>query len=336
MVNTFMRRGAGVVAALALTACAPVEPERAAKANPTSAPALITPWMTLSGAWRAPTGAIAPTPIPLPPTVPAPPLAAQRLNFQLPVGVAASGDRVWIADAGWRQLFRLERSRDQLVSLGPYASAFAADHATSMQPTSDGGLWLADPGGRRVIQLDSIGRVRRTLSDERLASRPVAVVATESPGDVYVADSTEAKIVVFEPFGRVLRRFGGDKLQSVAAMVRGPDGLYVVDRLAQQVVVFGFDGAVRLTFGEGTLVSPRAIAVDAARRVFVADDADQRIKVFLDGEPIAVFGGGAGTRFGKIDALAVDGQLLYVADSLNARVQILLVSPESLRVPPSR
>jgi DNA-binding beta-propeller fold protein YncE len=161
------------------------------------------------------------------------------------------------------------------------------------------------------------------------------VVATEAPGDIFVADSTDARVVVFEPYGRVIRRFGETKLQSVAAMVAGPLGLYVVDRLAQQVVVFGYDGSVRQSFGEGVLVQPRAIAVDAAGRVFVADDADQTIRVFLDGEHIANAGGqgSAPGRFGRIDALAVDGNLLAVADSLNARVQLLLVSPESLRRP---
>ena len=124
-------------------------------------------------------------------------------------------------------------------------------------------------------------------------------------------------------------------LIGIGFLERGPLGLYVVDRLARQVIVFGYDGSVRQSFGEGVLVRPRAIAVDSAGRVFVGDDADQSIRVFLDGEHIANAGGqgSAPGRFGRIDALAVDGNLLAVADSLNARVQLLLVSPESLRRP---
>jgi DNA-binding beta-propeller fold protein YncE len=204
-----------------------------------------------------------------------------------------------------------------------------------LQIGADGSAWLVEPAAARVLQLDSAGRVRRTLRDERLASRPIAVVATETPGDIFVADSTDARIVVFEPFGRVIRRFGEGTLQSVAAMVAGPLGLYVVDRLAQQVVVFGYDGSVRQSFGAGMLVAPRAIAVDAAGRVFVADDADQTIRVFLDGEHIANAGGrgSAPGRFGRIDAMAADGGMLAVADGVNARVQLLLISPESLRRP---
>ncbi len=322
------------------TGCAPLPPQPDAPAPVTPAAGaragtpLLTPWMTLTGAWRAPAAVAQPLPMPMPMPFPAPP-SNQRLNFQLPVGVALRGELMLIADAGWRQLFRLERSRDVMVPLGPFATALAADHATSLQLGSDGSVWLVEPAAGQVVQLDAAGRVRRTLRDARFASRPIAVVASEAPGDIFVADSTDARIVVFEPFGRVIRRFGEGQLQSIAAMVAGPLGLYVVDRLAQQVVVFGPDGTVRQSFGDGVLVQPRAIAVDAAGRVFVADDADQTIRVFLDGEHIANAGGrgSAPGRFGRIDAMAVDGNLLAVADGVNSRVQLLLVSPESLRRP---
>lgn len=359
MVNRWMQpvRSAVAVVAFAwlaawMVACAPLELEAPPPA-PVGAPAaatpqeraaapgapLLAPWQTLSGGWRV-TVPVAGAPIgaPLPPTgapIGAPLPATQRLNFQLPVGVAMRGELLLVADAGWRQLYRLERGRDQLLPLGPYATVLAADHATSLQLTSDGSVWLAEPAAGRVIQLDAFGRLRRVLRDERMVSRPIAVVASEAPGDVFVADATDARIVVFEPFGRVVRQFGGGKLQSVAAMAAGPEGLYVVDRLAQQVVVFDVDGRVKRAFGEDSLVQPRAIAVDAAGRVFVADDADTTIKVFLGGQRIAI-AGGPGTapgRFGRIDALAVDGGLLAVADSTNARVQLLLVSPESVRNP---
>ena len=332
--TTLRARVHAVCCAVVVAACAPLDLEAPPPARPgPAATPLVTPWLTLTGAWRA-TGPIAqPQPaLPLPaPQLPVAPL--QRINFQLPVGVALRGDLLLVADAGWRQVFRIERSRDQAVPLGPFATALAADHATSLQIASDGSVWLADPAGARVLQLDAFGRVRRTLQDERNASRPIAVVATEAPSDVYVADSTDARIVQFEPFGRALRRFGADKLQSVAAMVAGPEGLYVVDRLAQQVVVFGLDGAVRQVFGEGSLVQPRAIAVDTAGRVFVSDDADQRIKIFIAGQLVASTGGrgNAPGLFGRIDGLAVDRNLLAVADSVNARVQLLLLSPESLR-----
>jgi sugar lactone lactonase YvrE len=347
MVKGLDRRRASLALCALAAGCAPLE-EAPPKAPPSSGPtptALINPWATLTGGWLASTPAAAPLPPALPPTMPPliPPLPGaaaplQRVNFQLPVGVAARGDIVLVADAGLRQLFRLERSRDQLISLGPWATALAADHATGLQVAPDGSVWLADPLGARVVQIDALGRVRRTLRDERHATRPIAVHATGAPGDVFVADSTDARIVVFEPSGRLIRRFGESQLQSVAAMTSGPLGLYVVDRLAQQVVVFDLDGRVRFAFGEAGLVQPRAIAVDRDGRVYVGDDGAAAIKVFVDGELVAQAGGRTPgpLRFNRIDGLAVDGNLLYVADATSARVQVLMVAPESMRRPGMR
>jgi hypothetical protein len=79
-------------------------------------------------------------------------------------------------------------------------------------------------------------------------------------------------------------------------------------------------------------VQPRALAVDASGRVFVSDDAGQVIKVFRGTRLIATAGGSGAApgRFGRIEALAVDGNLLYVADSANARVQVMMVAPPSM------
>jgi hypothetical protein len=74
------------------------------------------------------------------------------------------------------------------------------------------------------------------------------------------------------------------------------------------------------------------MAVDRSGRVFVSDDLDQQIKVFRGDRLLATAGGtGAGSgRFGRIEALAVDENLLYVADSMNARVQVMMIAPQSM------
>ena len=90
----------------------------------------------------------------------------------------------------------------------------------------------------------------------------------------------------------------------------------------EQVVVLGPKGEVSEVIGRGHLVLPMALAVDHAGRVFVADEVDQRILVFRGPRLI----GRSGT-FGRIESLALDGDRLYVADSLLGRVQVVLVAP---------
>ena len=76
---------------------------------------------------------------------------------------------------------------------------------------------------------------------------------------------------------------------------------------------------------------PRAIAVDRDGRIFVADDADPgAIQVFAGGQRVARYTGSGSATLRKVEALAVDGNQLYVADGVNARIYVLLVSPELL------
>jgi hypothetical protein len=343
--DTFTRRrwlGAwgGLLAAPLLPGCAALE-ETAAPAAlsggtiqpagggaPAPGTPLLTPWLTLNGAWRGSDANAA--------ALPAPVVPLARLQLQQPMGVTAHNERVVLYDAGLRQLLRWDRTQDRLIPMsnaGSVGAPLNADHAMGLQLLADGSVWVAEPLAGQVLNIDLNGRVRRTLRDSTRASRPVAVVQLPGSLDVCVGDSTEALITVFSTTGRALTRWGGGALQSISAMAHGPQGLVVLDRLAQQVLVFDREGRVQQTFGDDSLLQPRALAVDMHGRVYVGDDGDQRIKAFsADGERLAQVGGSGNApgRFGRIDALGADGAQLYVADSRNARLAVLLIAPPSL------
>jgi sugar lactone lactonase YvrE len=311
---------------LLLATCAVDDVGAPARGEPPRASALLTPWRSPTGGWRLD----AQPRLPLAPA----PGAGPRLNFLQPVGVAAHGDVVLVADASARTIWRMERSRDAMAAFAPY-SASGAEQGASLQIGDDFSVWVALPAERRVVQYDPRGRLVRQWRDEADAMRPVAVAVPPDRSEVLVADSANAQVVVFDPLGRAQRLLGRGRaraLQSVSALAFGPDGLYVLDRVAQQVVVLDANGNALRAIGENQLTQPRALAVDRSGRVFVSDDAGQVIKVFRGTQLLDTFGGeGAGPmRFGRIEALAIDGNLLYVADSLNARVQVLLVAPPSM------
>lgn len=330
MVTSSTRRRAlalgGTWLALGLGGCAGGV---AAVARPPSASgnALLTPWLSINGGWR------------VDPQQPlqAAPIAGPRVNFVQPVGVAAQGDVLLVADAGARTLWRLDRSRDAIAPFAPFTGG-SAEQGASLQLGNDFSVWVALPAEHMVVQYDARGRAVRRWRDDASAARPVAVAVPDDRSELLVGDAASAQVVVFDPLGRTRRLLGSggvDALQSIAAMSFGPRGLYVLDRIAQQVVVLGARGEVLELIGENQLVRPRALAVDRSGRVFVSDDSDQRIMVFRGGQLLATAGGaGSGPgRFGRIEAMAVDGNLLYVADSLNARVQVMLVAPPSMERP---
>jgi hypothetical protein len=315
----------GAALALGVVGCAADE-IGAAAASASAAPrdGLLTPWLTITGGWRvdpqAPVGA--------------PRVAAGRLNFMQPVGVAAQGDVLLVADAAARTLWRVDRPRDAMSAFATLTGSLP-DQGVSIQMGNDFSAWVALPAEHVVVQYDARGRIVRRWADEADVSRPVAVAVPDGRGEVLVGDAATARIVAFDPLGRARRVLGAGRpsaLQSIGAMCLGPRGLYVLDRIAQVVVVMGPGGEVLDLIGENDLMRPRALAVDRSGRVFVADDGDQRIKVFRGAQMIASAGGAGNgpTRFGRIESLAVDGNLLYAADSQNARVQVLLVAPPSM------
>jgi hypothetical protein len=127
---------------------------------------------------------------------------------------------------------------------------------------------------------------------------------------------------------------GGDAaaplpVQRIDALAAGRDRLYVVDRSSHEVIVLARDGALLGRFGGGDLKMPTAIAVDGYERVLVADGFDNRVKLFVDGTLTATAERGAGApgRFREVRDLWVDGALVYVCDTLGARVEILHLDP---------
>jgi hypothetical protein len=289
--------------------------------------ALLRPWLSLNGGWRLDSAS------PLQPQR----STGARVRFVQPVGVAARNDVVLIADAGARTIWRYERARDALAPFAPY-TGFVPEAGGSLQLGNDFSAWVAQPADHFVAQYDLRGQQVRRWSSQLDAARPVSVVVPEDRSEILVGDAATARVVVFDPLGRPREVLGGTRpalLQSLTAMALGPLGLYVLDRVAQQVVVLDRRGVPVEVIGEQQLVQPRALAVDASGRVFVGDEMEQRIKVFRGRRLLGTFGGSGNApgRFGRIESMALDGNLLYVADSLNARVEVLMVAPPSMDLP---
>lgn len=304
-----------VVAAttLALTSCAGTAGDTAARRE------LLQPWIELTGASLGASSGL--------PGFAAGAGAGYGVLRQ-PTAISARGNDVYLLDAGLRRIFRYDRARQTLT---PFTS-LSASAGMSVYAAPDLSVYVTDPARGQVLHFDWDGAPLPALSSPGNLGRPIAVTVDEGSGQVLVADALYDQIVVFNSLGRPLSVIKPQRVRAIAAMALGPDGIYVADRLARQVVVVGRDGAYRYAFGAGSLAGPNAIAVDRGNLAFVADNFDQTVKVYRDGKLVATAGGAGAApgRFNGIAGLAVDGGLLYVADSLNARVQIMLITPQAL------
>lgn len=312
-----------IVAGVLLSGCG--APPRSSDNDDARKRSLLTHWSTVTGA------RVSALPDPLSPFARGPDFSG-NLQWISPTAVAARGNYVFVADAGRRKIFRYDAAQQSMTSFADYAGGATGNIAVA----SDLSLYMADIGSQTVLHYSVDGRLLRSFENALEIARPVAVLVDATNGEVLVADSLRNHVVVFNSLGRVLSVLRSDESRSTEAMASGPDGLYLVDRVGRKIVVIGRDGRDRYTFGSGALKLPGVIAVDRFNRVFVSDSFDNTIKVFENGKLLTSFAGGGAVppSFNRIAGLWLEQNMLYVADSVHARVQIFRIAPPQMKASP--
>jgi DNA-binding beta-propeller fold protein YncE len=297
------------------------EPQAGAAEQTATAPDRPLPWREIDG------GILSDSLLTGPDTV----------RFMRPVAVAARGPLVYIVDAGLGRLFSYDTVLDRLrvvlelkgVVRGEVSDIFVA---------RDLSFFLADTDGGRVLHFDRDGNLLKTLRDPVNIGRPVTVAVNDQTGYIFIADGFNDDVLVYNPAGLLtgaigVRGSGAGQFRGITALAQGPDGYYIATRYgAARVQVMGFDGAYLTSFQPDTVTFPTAIAVRADNRAYVSDYLSDDIKVFDNGRLVRTLGGhgGAPGRFRRITDLWLDGDYLYVADSLNGRIQMLPLTSEEL------
>ena len=160
--------------------------------------------------------------------------------------------------------------------------------------------------------------------------RPVSGM-TDSSGRILVVDASHKSVFVFDIPERRLERWqlagpGLGFLSPVAIAGDLRSGFFVTDSELGEVFHLDGEGKPVGRFGKGILKRPTGIARDAARElIYVADTASHDIKVFnAQGAMIDTLGvrGSEEGRFNAPTHLAFRGGELYVADTLNFRIQV--------------
>lgn len=261
--------------------------------------------------------------------------ASRYVNFVQPTAVAARGNFVFLVDAGARRLYRYDRTTQRLVAF----AGLSPSAGWGLYAAPDMSLYVSEPAARRISHYGWDGRLINVFSDDANLGRPAAFAVDGGTGAVLVADALYHRIVAFNSLGRALYIIRSCQakaagMDSLTAMALTRDEIYLVDRIAKRVVVQQRHGTACRVLGEDSLMDPGAIAVDRFGRVYVSDNYDDTIKIFSPtGRPLGAYGGsGAGSRhFNHIAGLWIDENTLYVADSLNGRIQMLLIRPRSVR-----
>jgi DNA-binding beta-propeller fold protein YncE len=274
-------------------------------------------------------------------------------RLQRPVAVAVRDHDLYIVDADQEMLFlydTITRRMSVLKDLRGLATAgpkpFMSVHpgvsvqnevqggraidVTDVYVSGDHSYYIADAFGRRVLHFDRDGQLLQTFQDPLNLGRPVAINVDETTGDVYVADGLFDHILVFNSVGDLWRMLGDRGMTegtflNITAMTRGVEGVYVTARLGVRGQVLNQDnGQFIYAFQKDTLAFPNGIAVDMDGRAYVSDFLDNTIKIFEHGRLVATAGGTGASpgRFKGISDVTLGNGFLYVADSLNGRIQV--------------
>jgi hypothetical protein len=263
--------------------------------------------------------------------------AADEVQFIQPVAVGGINNFLYVVDAGARVVFRYDLVSKEIEPIGDVGIQFQGAPG-NIFVTKDRSFYIVDSVGKQVFHFSEDGLLLNTFKDPLNLSRPMDVYVDETTREVYVADGSYSHIVIFNEFGKSIRAIGRrgtgpGRFRAITSITKGLDGLYVTDRLELPVQVITLDGQFRYSFGESQQVFPTAVAVNDDQLAFVSDKSDNTIRVYENGELQAIAGGGGAApgRFRLITDLYVNGQYLYVADSLNKRIQVMrIVSKQSV------
>ncbi|MES2149410.1 MAG: hypothetical protein V4508_06415 [Pseudomonadota bacterium] len=244
------------------------------------------------------------------------------LAWLAPVALAARGNHVFVADAGRRQIYRYDLAQQTMVAFQPLAGS--GPFALAVGP--DLSLYVADSGLPEIRQWSFDGRLLRVYSDRLQLARPSGLALGEA-GELLVADNLYHLLLRFSALGSLVDVLPADQARSLDALARTPQGVFLLDRMGRQLLRLDGAGEMELLAAVPALASAMAAG---AGRVFVADGLSIRV---LDGDQLRA-AGPDGAAFGRISALALEHNTLYVADSMRARVQLLRVAPPCMQEEP--
>ncbi len=118
--------------------------------------------------------------------------------WRVPVGIAARGGELFVADAGRGEVLVYAES-------GAFLRGFAvpewdtADFEAYLEVGADGTLWLTDPAGDRVLLYDRSGRALGVAEPRGTLDRPTGIALLDSHNAMVASAGNDALVMVRRP-----------------------------------------------------------------------------------------------------------------------------------------
>lgn len=263
-------------------------------------------------------------------------LGADDRRLVRPMAVAVVGRMLFVADPGAKGVHRFDPAGGGYDLIrGPGGTPLPSPVA--LASGGEGEVYVSDSRLGTVLVIRPGETVAQAVRLDAPLRQPTGLAFDPQAGRLYVVDTAEHRIDVFDRGGARVASFGrrgegAGEFNYPSLMWRAPDGrLYVTDSLNFRVQIFDPEGVFVGSFGQagdgsGDTPRPKGVATDAHGHVYVADALFNTVQIF-DGSgrfllSLGAHGQGAG-EFWLPAGVFIDGERIYVADSYNARVQVL-------------
>jgi tripartite motif-containing protein 71 len=280
-----------------------------------------------------------------------------ELNFPYNVGFSLDGKTVYVADTGNERIARWDLSKSPPAPLAPFGSRcplpcpssypnvtppleFQQLRRVTVDPS--GNIWAADFWGSGIHEFTPTGAAGIEI-DGYTSSAPgfeqAFGVAVASNGTTYGVDRLDQRIEEFSAAGTYLADTGqrgaapGSESWPEDAAVAPDLTVWMADTRNDRLEHYPANLSGKPTIVGGTLGSAlgqfnfiEGVTVAATGVVWVADSANNRIQSYKPStNTFAAFGskGSGNGQFQNPESVAVSSTDMYVADTLNNRVEEL-------------
>ena len=218
-------------------------------------------------------------------------------RFAVPVGVAWADGRLFVTDAGRREVIELDAE-------GNYVRSF--------------------------------GKAQRDQDGSSVLRRPVGITYSSARRRLYVVDGDDHRLKVFDLTGTMVVTLGRrgtlpGEFNFPSHICAAGDRLLVTDSGNFRVQLLDLDGVCIKTIGKkgdgaGDFALPKGVAFDSEGHIYVVDAQFENIQVFDSNGQLLMAFGEEGSGLGDFSlpaGLTIDGlDRIWVADAGNRRIQV--------------
>jgi DNA-binding beta-propeller fold protein YncE len=264
------------------------------------------------------------------------PLGSSRLNHPQSIALDFQGN-IYITDAGNDRMVKCDSSGNFIKEVGGFGWGQAQFNRPGYVATDRGlNIYVVDVQNKRVQKFDRELNYVSTIQVEPNVDFPgfglLQGITLTPNGEIILSDTEQDHLIRLDNFEEYKSDFGGfnygegSVLDPSGLDVDAKGNIYVADSGRNRIAVYDPFGNYLKSIGEKILRGPRGICIGEKGFIYVANSGMNNLVIFdLEGNLVLRYGGWGKDmgRFAQPTDIKVHGELIYVVDSENNRIQIL-------------